>query len=150
MSSPMPEAEQEWSATPFENPDAYIRLLRLMEVRSQIDVLAFEAKALTMELEAIIPKTALFVDPAGIPWRGTVVRPDDTIDVDLAALESRWPELYIRLTKRVVDRKALNKALRAGAVTQEVAQATMSTHPNSPSVRLTRVDAAPEEEPLDD
>src|SRR5215831_20805664 len=91
MSSPMPEAEQEWSATPFENPDAYIRLLRLMEVRSQIDVLAFEAKALTMELEAIIPKTALFVDPAGIPWRGTVVRPDDTIDVDLAALESRWP-----------------------------------------------------------
>jgi hypothetical protein len=60
--------------------------------------------------------------------------------VNLPVVQAMDPELYAEITETTLNRKALNKALRAGKVTREVAQAAMATRPNAPSVRLTRLD----------
>jgi len=141
------EPDEAIVATPATNAGIYARVIRLMQIRAEIDILKEEAGQVTYELEQLVPRTALFADQFGDQWRATVVRPDDTVLVNLDQVLSMSPELYHRITKVDLDRHALNRALRAGAVSREVADAAMSLRPNSPSVRLTRVDAGTEEEP---
>jgi hypothetical protein len=147
MSESDAEVSEVIEASPDVNDQLYYGLMTLMNVRSQIAFLQEQAKALTMQLEKVLPRTARFRDDSGVEWNATAVRPDDTVDVDLVALEAINPGLYEAVTHRALDRKALNRALRAGAVDAVAAQA-MSLRPISPSIRLTPVEPIPEEDEL--
>lgn len=122
------------------HPRIYELLERLEEIRAQADLLVEENRSITMQLEALVHRTVMFTDPAGVPWRATVVRPDATVNVDLETVKRLDPGLYDRITTTALDRTALNKALRAGAISVTVAEQAMTLRPNSPSVRLTRID----------
>ena len=97
------------------HPHVYDLLIRLEEIRAQIDLLAEEA-ARHHAAGALVHRSRLYADETGVPWRATVVRPDDTVLVNLEMVKRLDPQLYEQITVTALNRKALNKALRAGQV----------------------------------
>jgi hypothetical protein len=126
----------QFEPTPVEEVDGptLLAIARLMEVRSEIETLQAEAKVLTMEIEKGLHRSTTLVGSDGQTWRATIVRPDPKVKVDLAAL-SRYPEIYARATKPMLDSEAFKRMAKAGVITREIVEHTCTFTPVSPSVR---------------
>lgn len=135
------------TVTTYEDIDGgtQLAILRLMEVRSEIESLQAEAKVLTMTIEAAVHRSAMVYDAAGNPWRATVVRPDPRTSVNLDVLAARYPEIYERATKRVLDSEAFKRMAKAGVLTPAVIAETCQFTDTSPSVRLVPFTASEED-----
>ena len=129
-----------YEPAPVEEVDGptLLAITRLMEVRGEIELLKGEAEVLTQHIAAGLSRSTVITGIDGHPWRATVARGDPRVKVDLVVL-SRYPEVYERATKRVLDAEAFRRLAKAGVLTPELVQAACTFTDPDPSVRFTRL-----------
>lgn len=113
-------------------------LVRIADLKAQIDILEAEKKMLTervvKQLDADGHTTVGLTTPQGDALRATVVR-SPVKEVNLAELQSINEDLYINITTRKLDSKKLNYALNTGQFS-EAELRTVSVVERSPYVRF--------------